>query len=46
MKRKLKTLWQIIWAKHYAILLGDSEAEIGWAIEAIRNADELNKKQR
>lgn len=40
MTRKLKTFWQLIFAKHYALLLGNSEDEISWAIESLKKADE------
>lgn len=37
--KKLKSIWTLIKAKHYAVLTGSSEEEIGWAIEALRKAD-------
>lgn len=39
-KRKLKEIWLLIRAKHYAVLIGDSENEIAWAIESLRKADD------
>lgn len=44
MKRKIKDIWSLIRAKHYAVLLGDSEEEIGWAIESLRKADDAAKR--
>ena len=38
-RRKLKSLWSLMWAKHYAVLLGSNEQEINWAIETLRKAD-------
>lgn len=43
-KRKLKDIWQVIKAKHYAVLIGDSEAEIAWAIDALHKADDVTKQ--
>ena len=43
MSKKLKAIWTLIWARHYAVLQGSSEEEIGWAIETLRKADEKAK---
>ncbi len=40
-QRKITEIWKLIRAKHYALLLADSEEEIAWAIESLRKADEL-----
>jgi hypothetical protein len=45
-KRKLKEMWQLFRAKHYALLLADSDEEISWAIESLRKADELAKSNK
>lgn len=44
MNRKLKDIWLLIKAKHYAVLIGDSENEISWAIESLRKADDVAKQ--
>lgn len=44
MSKKIKSLWQLIRARHYAVLVGDSEQEISWAIESLRKADDANKR--
>lgn len=41
--RKLKDIIRLIRAKHYAVLIGDSQDEISWAIESLRTADNLSK---
>ena len=42
--RKLKDIWLLIKSKHYAVLIGDSEEEISWAIESLRKADDAHSK--
>lgn len=44
--KKIKSIWSLIRAKHYAVLVGDSEQEISWAIESLRVADELAKERK
>lgn len=44
-QRKIVEIWKLVRAKHYALLIGGSEEEIGWAIEALRNADNLAKSK-
>ena len=44
-KRKLRDIWLLLKAKHYAVLIGDSEDEIGWAINALREADNVKPKR-
>lgn len=44
--KKLKSLWTLLWSKHYAVLVGSSEEEIGWAIESLRKADNNAKSRR
>jgi len=39
--KKVKSIWSLLRAKHYAVLVADSEDEISWAIESLRKADEL-----
>ena len=34
---KLKSIWSLIKAKHYAVLTSDSEQEINWALETLNN---------
>jgi len=41
--KKLKSIWTLLWAKHYAVLEGSSEDEIAWAIESLRKADNQAK---
>ena len=41
--KKIKSIWSLLWAKHYAVLLADSENEISWAIESLNKADNLAK---
>jgi len=41
--KKLKSLWTLLKAKHYAVLEGSSEDEISWAIESLRTADNSDK---
>jgi len=38
--RKIKSLWLILKSKHYAVLIGDSEQEISWALQAIQQAQD------
>ena len=44
--KKLKSLCTLLWSKHYAVLVGSSEEEIGWAIESLRKADNNTKSRR
>ena len=44
MRRKLKDIWLLLKSKHYAVLIGDSENEIAWAINSLRKADDLAKQ--
>jgi len=41
MIKKIKSMWSLLCAKHYAVLLADSEEEISWAMESLRKADEI-----
>lgn len=43
MMKKLKTIWQLLRAEHYALLLGDSDKEISWAMETLKIGDNLTK---
>ena len=45
-RRKLKSIWQLIRAEYYAVLIGNSEEEISWAIESLRKADERAKEEQ
>jgi len=38
--RKVKDLFKLLKAKHYAVLIGDSEEEISWALNALQEAEE------
>ena len=37
--KKLKAIWTLIKAKHYAVVIADSEQEIGWMLGTLRQAD-------
>ena len=39
-QRKIVEIWKLIKAKHYALLIADSESEIAWAIDALSKADQ------
>jgi len=41
--KKIKSVWALLWAKHYAVLTGDTQDEINWAIESLRTADHASK---
>jgi len=38
-------MWSLLKARHYALLLGDSDKEISWAIESLRKADDQAKQK-
>jgi len=42
-KRKLKDLWYVLKARHYAVLTSDSEQEINWALETLKKAHAKHK---
>lgn len=44
--KKIKSIVQLIRAKHYAVLVADSESEITWVIESLRKADEVAKNEK
>lgn len=44
-QHKIVEIWKLIRAKHYALLIGDSESEIAWAINALRVADNATKSK-
>lgn len=46
MRSKIISLWQLLWAKHYVVLLADSEQEIGWALITLQHADDKAKLQQ
>lgn len=43
---KLKDIIKLLKAKHYAVLVGDTQDEISWAIESLRKADDESKKAK
>ena len=43
-KRKIKEIWMLIRAKHYAVLIANSENEIAWAIDSLKKADDIAKQ--
>jgi len=44
MKRKIKDIWLLIKAKHYIVLTSESQAELNWALETLRKANDESKK--
>lgn len=45
MKKKIWEIVKLIRAKHYALLLGDSEEDIAWAIESLNKADQVAEQR-
>lgn len=40
---KLRSMVELLWAKHYAVLIAETQDEVMWAVESLKTADNQSK---